>query len=146
MAEAGRDCSEIAGRQPRASQRLREFMSSTGRTGRARGCVCALVFGWAAIIAVPSAAHPLTLQECFEAGDFIAHAAEARDNGITKTEFVERLVADVYLIQAFPPELRWFVVDPDDAEFLQSEASRVFDSPRSPEMHRADFLSRCFNR
>ncbi len=111
-----------------------------------RGWVCALIAGWSALVAHPSAGHVLSLQECFEGGDFIAHAAEARDNGITKAEFVDRLVADVYLIQAFPPELRWFVVDPDDAEFLQSEASRVFDSPRPPEMHRADFLSRCFIR
>jgi len=146
MAERGPDRTEIAGRQSRPLRLLRDFTSNIGRHAPARGCLCALIFGWAATVVVPSAGHPLSLQECFEGGDFIAHAAEARDNGMTKRDFVERLVADVYLIQAFPPELRWFVVDPEDAEFLQSEASRVFDSPRPPEMHRADFLSRCFDR
>ena len=86
------------------------------------------------------------MQECFEGGDFIAHAAQARDNGITKTAFNDKLLGDIYLIQAFPRELRWFVQDPDDAEFLFAEATIVFDSPRAPEAHRSDFLSRCFDR
>jgi hypothetical protein len=94
----------------------------------------------------PVAAHLPTLQECFEGGDFIAHAAEARDNGMTKEQFLERLVADIRLIQSFPPQLRWFVADADDASFLHEEASRVFDARRSPNAHRAQFLSRCFDR
>ena len=93
----------------------------------------------------PAAGHPRTLQECLEGGDFIAHAAEARDNGITKAEFLNRLLDDIRLIQAFPPQLRWFVVDPEDADFLHEEASKVFDTPRRPEAHRAQFLSRCFD-
>ena len=113
---------------------------------RAHACLRALIAGWIATVAFPSMGHPLSLQECFEGGDFIAHAAVARDNGMTKAVFIDRLVADVYVIQAFPPELRWFVVDPEDAEFLQSEASQVFDDPRPPEAHRAGFLSRCFDR
>jgi len=91
-------------------------------------------------------AHPLSLQECFEGGDFIAHAAQARDNGMTKVAFLDRLVSDIRLIQAYPPELRWFVADVDDAEFLHAEASRVFDERRAPEAQRASFLSRCFER
>ena len=94
----------------------------------------------------PAAGHASTLQECLEAGDFIANAARARDNGITKVAFLERLVGDIRLIQAFPPQLRWFVVDPDDAEFLHVESSAVFDTPQAPEAHRAQFLSRCFDR
>jgi hypothetical protein len=146
MAEQGPDRMEIAGRQSRPLRLLGDFTPGIGCLAPARACLGLLLFGWAATVVVPSAGHPLSLQECFEGGDFIAHAAEARDNGMTKGEFVDRLVADVYLIQAFPPELRWFVVDPDDAEFLEFEASRVFDSPRPPETHRADFLSRCFDR
>ena len=91
-------------------------------------------------------AHVLSLEECLEGGDFIAHAAEARDNGSTKAEFLDRLVADILLIQAFPPQLRWFVSDPEDAEFLHAETARIFDAPLHPEAHRAQFLSRCFER
>jgi hypothetical protein len=91
-------------------------------------------------------AHVPTPQECFEGGDFIAHAAQARDKGMTKEEFLERLVADIRLIQAYPPQLRWFVADPDDADFLHAEAALVFDVPLRPETQRAQFLSRCFDR
>src|SRR5678815_6026886 len=78
-------------------------------------------------------AHVLSLEECLEGGDFIAHAAQARDNGSTKAQFVDQLMADVLLIQAFPVQLRWFVHDPDDAEFLHAETTRVFDAPLQPE-------------
>jgi len=91
-------------------------------------------------------AHVPSLDECLEGGDFIAHAAQARDNGSTKAGFLDRLMGDILLIQAFPPQLRWFVVDPDDAEFLHTETARVFDIPLQPEAHRAQFLSHCFER
>ena len=97
-------------------------------------------------VAPPAAAHAMSLQECFEGGDFIAHAAQARDMGMTRTAFLDRLVADVHLIQAFPPELRWFVADPGDAEFLHVEAAVVFDAPQPPEAHRVQFLAHCFDR
>jgi hypothetical protein len=116
-----------------ALARLRRFASRT-------------VLGCLTLAALPLAAHPLSLQECFEGGDFIAHAAQARDNGMTKAAFNDKLLADFYLIQAFPPELRWFVQDPEDAEFLLFEATTVFDEPRPPEAHRTEFLSRCFDR
>ena len=93
----------------------------------------------------PVRGHPRTLEECLEGGDFIANAARSRDNGMTKAEFLARLVDDIRLIQAFPPQLRWFVVDPQDAEFLAAEATKVFDAPLRPEAHRAQFLSRCFD-
>jgi hypothetical protein len=124
----------------------REHRLGGHHTPRVRGWLRALILACASVVAAASAAHPLSVQECFEGGDFIAHAAEARDNGVTKAEFVARLVADVYLIQAFPRELRWFVLDPEDAEFLESEASQVFDRPLPPEAQRASFLSRCFER
>ena len=116
------------------------------RVGPRRARCFALVIGLATLCPIPAAGHPPSLQECFEGGDFIANAARARENGIPKSVFIDRLVADVYAIQAFPKELRWFVVDPQDAEFLMAEASQVFDRPLSPEAHRADFLSRCFDR
>ena len=93
-----------------------------------------------------SDAHVPSMEECLEGGDFISHAAQARDNGSTKAEFLERLTGDILMIQAFPPQLRWFVVDPDDAEFLHAESARVFDAPLQPEAHRAQFLSHCFER
>ena len=93
----------------------------------------------------PAGGHERTLQECLEGGDFIANAAKARDNGMTKAAFLGRLVDDIRLIQAFPPQLRWFVVDPEDAELLHEEAAKVFDTPLKPEAHRAQFLSRCFD-
>jgi hypothetical protein len=97
-------------------------------------------------VASPVSAHGFTVQECLEGGDFINHAAQARDNGVAKEVFLERLVGDIRLIQAFPPQLRWFVVDPEDAEFLHAESSAVFDAPQLPEAHRAQFLARCFDR
>ncbi len=105
-----------------------------------------LFIAFAAGAHAPAVAHVPTLQECFEGGDFIAHAAEARDNGMAREEFLERLVADIRLIQAYPPQLRWFVADADDATFLHEEASRVFDVRRTPDAHRAQFLSHCFDR
>ena len=49
-----------------------------------------LVFALA--ITATAEAHVLSLDECLEGGDFIAHAAQARDNGTTKAEFLDRLV------------------------------------------------------
>jgi hypothetical protein len=111
-----------------------------------RALLAVLLLGMALGVASQAAAHALSLQECFEGGDFIAHAAEARDNGMTKSAFLDRLVADIRLIRAFPPELRWFVADPEDAEFLHAESSKVFDTAQEPETHRAQFLQRCFDR
>jgi hypothetical protein len=105
-----------------------------------------VLIAFAAGAHAPAGAHEPTLQECLEGGDFIAHAAEARDNGMTKEQFLERLVADIRLIQSYPPQLRWFVTDADDATFLHEEASRVFDAHRTPDAHRAQFLAHCFDR
>ena len=111
-----------------------------------RALLALLLPGMVLGVASQAVAHTLSLQECLEGGDFIAHAAEARDNGMTKSAFLNQLVADIRLNQAFPPELRWFVADPEDAEFLRTESSQVFDTPQEPEMQRAQFLKRCFDR
>jgi hypothetical protein len=91
----------------------------------------------------PASAHPLSLAECREGGEFIRHAAMSRDAGITRQFFLERLEQDIALVQAFPPELRWFVQDDDDARLLTAAAARVFDEPANPEKHEARFISDC---
>jgi hypothetical protein len=109
----------------------------------------AFVLGLVAVLAgaaSPVGAHALSPQECFEGGDFIAHAAQSRDNGMNREAFLGKLVDDIRLIQALPPSLRWFVVDPDDALFLHAAVTEIFDAPKEPELHRAHFLSQCFDR
>lgn len=91
----------------------------------------------------PAAAHSLSLAECREGGEFIRHAAMSRDAGITRQFFMDRLEQDIALVQAFPPELRWFVQDDHDARLLSAAAAHVFDSPATPEQHEARFVSDC---
>ena len=86
------------------------------------------------------------MAECLEGSDFIANAAVARDNGIARDAFVDRLEADMTLIHAFPPELRWFVKDADDERFLHAQVETVFDAPAAPADHRNAFLRACFQR
>jgi hypothetical protein len=102
----------------------------------------------AALLLVASAAwaSSSTVNECLEGADFIANAAAARDNGMTRDAFLGKLDGDLLLIQAFPAELRWFAKDADDAQFLRFAAQQVFDHPESRERHRARFLDACFAR
>ncbi|HTT40702.1 MAG TPA: hypothetical protein VMH32_23845 [Burkholderiales bacterium] len=90
-----------------------------------------------------ASAHELTMEECREGSEFIKHAAMSRDNGITRDDFMGRMQADIAAIQQFPPQLRWFVQDEDDAALLTRAAERVFDTPRDPEVHESDFLQAC---
>src|SRR5262245_36836772 len=115
----------------------KRWRASIARAGRT---LCA-VLGMAA---TASAASVPTLNECLEGSDFIANAAIARDNGMARDAFVERLEADMTLIQAFPPELRWFVKDADDERFLHAQVESVFDAPAAPADHRKAFLRACF--
>jgi hypothetical protein len=94
----------------------------------------------AARASVPSVA------ECLEGSDFIANAARARDNGIARDRFLERLDSDLETIRAFPPALRWFARDGDDEAFLRDATESVFREPLSPDEHRAGFLRACFAR
>jgi hypothetical protein len=87
-----------------------------------------------------------TLDECREASEFIANAARARDNGYAREAFLARMEDDFVVIRAFPPALRWFVKDGDDERFLVESAARVFDRPRAPAGHHADFLAECLAR
>jgi hypothetical protein len=91
-------------------------------------------------------AHDLTLDECIEGSDFIKHAAMSRDYGLSREAFLGRMASDIDAIQAFPPQLRWFVQDDDDKALLTEAAERVFDAPREPETHQSDFLLVCVER
>lgn len=103
-----------------------------------------VVAGLACLVAGPVAAHDLTVQECHEGGDFIRNAALSRDGGITREQFIDRIRSDIDLIQAFPPDLRWFVQDAEDEQLLVGAAQKVFDAPTEPEQHRDEFLTHCF--
>lgn len=104
-----------------------------------RTLLAAIALAWSAL----TAAHPHSASECREGGDFIRNAALARDAGYTREFFVGRLEEDFVMIRAFPPDLRWFVRDPGDEEFLRAEVEAVFGAPASSEQHRAGFLQRC---
>ena len=92
---------------------------------------------------IQAMAHPLSPAECSEGGEFIRNAALARDNGITREFFVDKLVEDLVLIQSFPPQLRWFVQDAGDEKFLSEAVFGVFDEPMEAEQHQASFVSAC---
>jgi hypothetical protein len=101
------------------------------------------LFALTSIWLAQATAHPLTLAECAEGGEFIRNAALARDAGASREFFIDRFAEDLILIQAFPPHLRWFVQDAADEEFLSRRIERVFDKPMKPEQHEAAFISEC---
>jgi hypothetical protein len=106
--------------------------------------VCAVVlFALTSIWVGETKAHALTLAECAEGGEFIRNAALARDAGASREFLIGKLEEDLMLIQAFPPQLRWFVQDAVDEEFLSRRLERVFDEPMKPEQHEAAFISDC---
>jgi hypothetical protein len=88
-------------------------------------------------------AHPLSLTECSEGGEFIRNAALARDNGVTREFFLAKLVEDLTLIQSFPPHLRWFVQDSGDEKLLTEAVLNVFDVPLKAEQHEVSFIGAC---
>ncbi len=112
-------------------------------TTLAKQLTLAAVFGG---LPYAATAHDLTLDECLEGSDFIMHAAMSRENGMTREAFLGRMESDIHAIQAFPPQLRWFVQDQDDEELLTSAARLVFDSPREPQSHQSEFLAACAAR
>jgi len=98
-----------------------------------------------ALVLVPAltAARVPDAKECVEAGDFIKNAALARDNGMAEADFLSRVRDDIEIIQAFPPHMRWFVQDEEDAEFLLAAAADVFRKPRRAAEHQRDFVRAC---
>ena len=97
-------------------------------------------------VAATAPASRISPKECSEGGDFIRNAALARENGISKASFIARLQDDIQTIQAFPRELRWFVQDEDDAEFLIDAATEVFEMPLDPAAHGRKFMQECLAR
>ena len=87
-----------------------------------------------------------TYEECQQGGEFIRNAALARDAGMTRQAFLERMAQDFVLIRALPQELRWFVKDAADEAFFLAAAAEVFDRPQRPAHHESDFLSACGER
>ena len=109
-----------------------------------RNLACAIaLFVLGSMWVIQGMAHPLTLAECNEGGEFIRNAALARDNGVTREFFINKLVEDLALIQSFPPHLRWFVQDTSDEELLSKAVFKVFDEPMKAEQHQASFISAC---
>ena len=101
------------------------------------------LFALTSLWVAQATAHPLTLAECTEGGEFIRNAALARDGGISRAFFLGKLEEDLVMIKAFPPPLRWFVQDDADEKFLSMAVVKVFDEPMKPEQHEAVFISDC---
>jgi hypothetical protein len=101
------------------------------------------LFILSSVWAIQVMAHPLTLAECNEGGEFIRNAALARDNGVTRDFFVSKLTEDLVMIQSFPPQLRWFVQDSGDERLLTEAVFNVFDEPMSAEQHESSFIGAC---
>ncbi len=107
--------------------------------------LCA-AFALAILIPVPCLARAPSADECREAGDFIRNAALARDGGMVEADFISRIRDDIEMLQAFPPHMRWFVQDEEDAEFLLAAATDVFQKPRLPADHQRDFVRTCLGK
>jgi hypothetical protein len=101
------------------------------------------LFILSSVWAIQGTAHPLTLAECNEGGEFIRNAALARDNGVTRDFFVSKLTEDLVMIQSFPPQLRWFVQDSGDERLLTEAVFNVFDEPMKAEQHESAFIGAC---
>ncbi|HYD60337.1 MAG TPA: hypothetical protein VEC35_08275 [Noviherbaspirillum sp.] len=104
--------------------------------------LCA-AFALAVLLPTLCLARSPSADECREAGDFIHNAALARDGGMPEADFISRIRDDIELLQAFPPHMRWFVQDEEDAEFLIAAATDVFQKPRLPADHQRDFVRAC---
>ncbi|MGH8807656.1 MAG: hypothetical protein ACREX0_07245 [Noviherbaspirillum sp.] len=98
------------------------------------------------LVPLPGSARQPGGNECVEAGDFIKNAALARDGGISEADFIGRIRDDIELIQAFPPQLRWFVQDDEDAAFLLAAAIEVFRKPKDAREHQREFVKACLLR
>ena len=109
---------------------------------RARAFIAALLV----LAACPAFAHKPTVRECREAGEFIRNAALSRDAGMSRGDFIERLLGDLVAIRSHPPALRWFAQDEDDEAFLISAVERVFDSPMKSTEHESEMLGSCLAR
>jgi hypothetical protein len=96
-----------------------------------------------ALLPVTASALTVTSRDCLEGAQFIENAAHARNNGISREAFVTRLDEDLQIIQAIPPQMRWFAQDEDDALLLRSAVLQVFAEAQEPKEHAAGFLAVC---
>lgn len=109
-----------------------------------RSILTAAAAAAALFLSAPAAA--TNVEECSQAAEFIGNAARARDAGMPREEFLARMQADLELIHAFPPSLRWFVETESDEKFLLQAAQEVFDHPVAPERHARRFAEVCVTR
>jgi hypothetical protein len=117
--------------------------SSTASLSTLRNLMMGILLLMLLLIPLRGSAHQFSVNECKEASDFIKNAAYARDNGITQSTFLSRIHDDIEIIRAFPPQLRWFIHDDDDAKVLLTAASDVFQRPKAARAHQVDFFKSC---
>ncbi len=91
-------------------------------------------------------AHELSVQECREGADYIRNAALSREHGMSESAFMDIFDNDLAMIQSIPKELRWFVQDDEDADFLRAALNQVFRQPKAPAEHAMDFAHACVVR
>ena len=120
-------------------------MRDARKGGTARR-VAALAAACALAVAGGAAAGTSSATECAEGAEFIGNAAQARDTGMARDAFIDRMESDFFAIRAYPSALRWFVHDEADEAFLLGAARDVFDQPERPEAHRLDFFRACMSR
>lgn len=120
-------------------------MGNAGCSRRPRAFAQSGALGLALFAGIACASTPSST-ECTEGAEFIANAAQARENGMSREAFIAQMQSDFELIRAFPNELRWFVHDSADEAFLLDAARKVFDHPDSPALHRVIFFHACMTR
>jgi hypothetical protein len=96
-----------------------------------------------ALFALRAPAIEVDAAECREASQFIGNAAQSRKNGATKEMFVGKLDEDLFVLSSMPPEVRWFAHGDEEAQFLRAAVLEVFDFPREPAVHAAEFFTSC---
>lgn len=99
-----------------------------------------------ALFSLNACAHLLSREECAEGSDFIRNAALSRQNGMGGSAFLAQTMADLAAIRSFPPELRWFVQDQRDEDYLINAVAEVFANPQDPNVHQSRFLEDCVKR
>ncbi len=109
----------------------------------------ASVAATALIVSLNAGAHPLSREECAEGSDFIKNAAISRQNGMDGMDgmtFLARTIEDLAAIKSFPPELRWFVQDQHDEDYLLKAVAEIFSNPQDPQVHQRYFFGECLTR
>ena len=90
-----------------------------------------------------AAARDRTRDECVEGSEFVEHAAQSREAGLSREYFLDKVRSDLEAIRIYPPELRWFAQSPEDEQLLTQAVESVFDRPADPADHGRRFLEQC---